>query len=92
MNAKSLDLQLSIYPQPEQELVLVQTHSVLEEHITAARRAATSTYNDARAQVQGVVDRWIGVEHAVESESSSPWCQRSTLTGSRSSKVHHSCR
>ncbi|KAF8508067.1 apolipo protein O-domain-containing protein [Gautieria morchelliformis] len=56
----------SIYPQPEQELILVQTHSVLEEHIAAARRVVTSTLYDAHFRVQGIVDRWIGLEHAVE--------------------------
>jgi len=56
----------SIYPLPERELVLVETHSVIERQITAARRATTSAYQDAHARVQGVIDRWIGVEHAVE--------------------------
>lgn len=47
----------------------MQTHSALEEQIASARLAVTSTYNDARSRVQSVVDRWVGVEHAVESES-----------------------
>lgn len=52
-------------------IVLVETPSELEKQIGIARRAVTASYLDARAQVQGVVSRWIGVEQAVESASSS---------------------
>ncbi|KAF8576990.1 hypothetical protein K439DRAFT_1622441 [Ramaria rubella] len=56
----------SIYPQPEPELVLVETHSALEQQIAVTRRATNSVYQAARSRVQSIVDRWIGVEHAVE--------------------------
>ncbi|KAJ7292067.1 apolipo protein O-domain-containing protein [Mycena rebaudengoi] len=36
-------------------------------HIGVARRHATASYRSAHAHVQGVVSRWISVEHAVES-------------------------
>ncbi|KAJ7264832.1 apolipo protein O-domain-containing protein [Mycena rebaudengoi] len=57
---------LSIYPSPPQELLLVDTPSALEQHIGVARRHATASYLSAHAHVQGIVSRWIGVEHAVE--------------------------
>ncbi|KAF8512940.1 apolipo protein O-domain-containing protein, partial [Hysterangium stoloniferum] len=55
-----------IYPQPAAELVLVETHTPLERQIAAVRHTATNRYLDARTRLQGVVDRWIGVEHAIE--------------------------
>ncbi|KAI0945819.1 hypothetical protein AcV7_009956 [Taiwanofungus camphoratus] len=57
---------LPIYPVPDPMIVLVETPSELEKQIGIARRAVTASYLDARAQVQGVVSRWIGVEQAVE--------------------------
>ncbi|KAI9441348.1 apolipo protein O-domain-containing protein [Lactarius indigo] len=57
---------LAIYPEPESEIVLVDTPSVLETQIGAARKAVTSVTRDVHAQVHGVVSKWIGVEHAVE--------------------------
>ncbi|KAI9465824.1 apolipo protein O-domain-containing protein [Lactarius psammicola] len=57
---------LAIYPEPEREIVLVDTPSVLETQIGAARRAVTSVTRDVHAQVHGVVSKWIGIEHAVE--------------------------
>ncbi|PCH42756.1 hypothetical protein WOLCODRAFT_138052 [Wolfiporia cocos MD-104 SS10] len=57
---------LPIYPAPAPEVLLLDAPSGLETQIGAARTAATATYRDARAQVQAVVSRWIGVEHAVE--------------------------
>lgn len=47
--------------------MLVETHSDLEKQIGVARRATTGAYNGAHEQVQGVVSRWIGIEHSVES-------------------------
>lgn len=41
--------------------------SELERQIGILRRQTTATYRDAHAQVQGLVSKWIGVEHAVES-------------------------
>ncbi|KAI0714482.1 apolipo protein O-domain-containing protein [Fomitopsis betulina] len=58
--------QLPIYPEPTPDVLLLETPSELEQHIGTARRAVTATYLDARAQVQGVVSRWISVEASVE--------------------------
>lgn len=57
---------LSIYPQPEQHLVLVDTPSELERQIGFAREAVTQKYRDSFAFVHGWVSKWIDVEHAVE--------------------------
>ncbi|KAL0952954.1 hypothetical protein HGRIS_007164 [Hohenbuehelia grisea] len=57
---------LPIYPLPTPEILLVETHSPLEQQIGVARQAVTQAYNDAYSQVQGVVSKWIGVEHAIE--------------------------
>ena len=59
--------QLSIYPSPQPDIILLDTPSELEKYIGCARRKVTATYTDAHARVQGVVSKWIGVEHAVES-------------------------
>lgn len=48
------------------DVLLVEEATPLEKHIGIARRAVTETYYDAYAQVQGVVSKWIGVEHAIE--------------------------
>jgi len=57
---------LPIYPEPTRDVLLIETPSELEQQIGKARRAVTGTYLDARAQVQGVVSRWISVEESVE--------------------------
>ncbi|KZT66174.1 hypothetical protein DAEQUDRAFT_768207 [Daedalea quercina L-15889] len=57
---------LPIYPETNQDVLLIETPSELEKQIGKARRAVTATYLDARAQVQGVVSRWISVEESVE--------------------------
>lgn len=57
---------LSIYPEPERQLALVDTPSELERQIGAAREVATKTYRDSFAYVHGWVSKWIDVEHAVE--------------------------
>ena len=44
----------------------MDTPSDLERQIGVVRRSVTGTLNDAQAQVQGVVAKWIGIEHAVE--------------------------
>ena len=59
--------QPSIYPVPQQDILLLDTPSELEKQIAIARRYVTGTYTDAYAQVQSAVSKWIGVEHAVES-------------------------
>ncbi|KAJ8519807.1 hypothetical protein ONZ45_g3283 [Pleurotus djamor] len=57
---------LPIYPLPTPEVLLVEESSFLQTHIGVARKAATQAYLDGYAQVQGVVSKWIGIEHAVE--------------------------
>lgn len=58
---------LSIYPSPTPTLVLLDTPSPLELRIGQVRRDVCGYYSGARTQVQGVIDRWIRVEEAVES-------------------------
>ncbi|KAF8336182.1 hypothetical protein F5887DRAFT_891420, partial [Amanita rubescens] len=53
----------SIYPQPESETILLDTPSPLEHQIGQARRKITETI---RQVGQGIVNKWIGVEQAVE--------------------------
>lgn len=67
MKTEEFTKQPSIYPSPEPDILLLDTPSDLEKHIGTARRYVTDVYTDAHAQVQGVVSKWIGVEHAVES-------------------------
>jgi MICOS complex subunit MIC26 len=62
--------QLSIYPEQEREIIVVDSPSVLETQIGVIRRAVTGVAHDAHAQVHGVVSKWIGIEHAVERVSS----------------------
>ncbi|KDQ12565.1 hypothetical protein BOTBODRAFT_161460 [Botryobasidium botryosum FD-172 SS1] len=57
---------LSIYPAPEPEILLIETHSELEQNIGKIREAATSAYFNARAKLQSEVNGWIEVEGAVE--------------------------
>jgi len=64
---------LSIYPAPDPEIVVQEVPSELEKQIGVARRHLTAAYSDAHAQVQGLVSKWIGVEHAVERMFSSYW-------------------
>ena len=58
--------QLSIYPEPEREIVVVDSPSVLETQIGVARRAVTGVARDVHARVHGAVSQWIGIEQAVE--------------------------
>ena len=58
---------MSIYSAPEPKLILIDTPSELERRIGDAREKLTSTYSDSYAYVQSWVDRWIAIEHAVES-------------------------
>ncbi|KAI0341362.1 hypothetical protein BDW22DRAFT_294141 [Trametopsis cervina] len=57
---------LPIYPKPDEDIILQEVPSQLEQQIGVGRRAVTATYLDAQARVQGVVSRWIGVEQRVE--------------------------
>ncbi len=58
--------QLSIYPEPEREIVVVDSPSVLETQIGVARKAVTGVARDVHRRVHGAVSEWIGIEHAVE--------------------------
>ncbi|KAA1467065.1 hypothetical protein DENSPDRAFT_68714 [Dentipellis sp. KUC8613] len=58
---------LSIYPAPDQDIIVVESPTELERQIGIARRAATRVFNDTHSQVQGVIGKWIGIEQAVES-------------------------
>jgi hypothetical protein len=58
--------QLSIYPEPEREIVVVDAPSVLETEIGVARKAVTGVARDVHRRVHGAVSEWIGIEHAVE--------------------------
>ncbi|KAI0300542.1 apolipo protein O-domain-containing protein [Multifurca ochricompacta] len=57
---------LSIYPEPEREIIVVDSPSVLETQIGVARKSVTATAQNVHAQVHGVISKWIGIEHAVE--------------------------
>ncbi|KAI6118467.1 apolipo protein O-domain-containing protein [Pisolithus sp. B1] len=57
---------LPIYPKSNEPLVLLDTPSPLELKIGQIRREVCGYYADARANVQGIVDRWIHVESMVE--------------------------
>ncbi|KAF5372953.1 hypothetical protein D9758_001574 [Tetrapyrgos nigripes] len=57
---------LPIYPAPPSEVVVQEVPSELEKQIGIVRRQLTQTYTEAHAHVQGLVSKWIGVEHAVE--------------------------
>ncbi|KAJ8075559.1 hypothetical protein PM082_021189 [Marasmius tenuissimus] len=57
---------LPIYSQAESDIVLQEVPSELERQIGVARRHLFATYRETHSQVQGVVSKWIGVEHAVE--------------------------
>ncbi|THH05677.1 hypothetical protein EW145_g4617 [Phellinidium pouzarii] len=57
---------LSIYPEPEPQLVLVDTPSELERRIGTTRESLTANYKDSYAYVHGWVYKWINIEHAVE--------------------------
>ena len=60
---------LPIYPQPEDQLVLVNSPTDLERQIRQVRVKVTDTYKDSYAYVQSWVDRWIATEHAIERAS-----------------------
>ncbi|KAG8928324.1 hypothetical protein FRC02_007079 [Tulasnella sp. 418] len=59
---------LSIYPKPDPEVILVETHSELEKNIGIAREYVTERYKQGQSAIQSGVEKWIGVEHAVEKQ------------------------
>ncbi|KAI0320077.1 apolipo protein O-domain-containing protein [Amylostereum chailletii] len=71
---------LPIYPAPDQGIIVIDSPSELEKQIGAVRRSATGTFNEAHAQVQGVVSKWIGIEHAVEARVKSIISRDESLT------------
>ena len=62
-----LSLKLSIYPETDSETILLDTPSPLEHQIGKVRRKITEAIGQARDEGQGIVNKWIGVEQAVES-------------------------
>ena len=58
---------LSIYPETDLETILLDTPSPLEHQIGLVRRKITDAIRQARDESQGIVNKWIGVEQAVES-------------------------
>jgi len=93
LDESSID-KLSIYPSPTQDIILVDSPSILENRISVVRRKALQTYCEAHSHIQGWVTSWVGVEHAIEhrvksiispSESLTPsllYVGIATLTGS----------
>ncbi|KAJ3785771.1 apolipo protein O-domain-containing protein [Lentinula aff. detonsa] len=73
---------LPIYSHPDQEIVLQEVPSELERQIGVVRRQVTATYRDGYKQVQGLVDRWIGMETAVENRLKSLMSPDESLTPS----------
>ncbi|KAF8228109.1 hypothetical protein L208DRAFT_1404379 [Tricholoma matsutake] len=71
---------LSIYPTLTPDILLLDSPSPLEKQIGIARRKLTQTFHDAHSQVQGVVSRWIGVEHAIENRVKSIISPNESLT------------
>ncbi|PFH46967.1 hypothetical protein AMATHDRAFT_68632 [Amanita thiersii Skay4041] len=57
---------LSIYSTPTPDVILLDTPSSIELRIGAVRRQVMQSYMNARGELQSVVNKWIGVEHAVE--------------------------
>lgn len=64
--------QLPIYPTESPKLEVVDAPTQLEQTIRETREKATETYLTGRSHLQLVVDRWIGIEHAVECASPTP--------------------
>ena len=63
-------VELSIYPSPTPDVVLVETPSALENKIGDVCRPVCQSCRESREYVQGWVSKWIEVEHAIESEYS----------------------
>ena len=69
MSERVVKQKLSIYPEPEPKIELVETHSELEGYIREARLATTAAYEQVHDTVRKGINDWIGVEEAVESRS-----------------------
>ncbi|KAK2462434.1 hypothetical protein APHAL10511_005531 [Amanita phalloides] len=57
---------LSVYDQYEPEIILLESPSPLELRIGQVRRKITQALTQVRDEGQGIVNKWIGVEQAVE--------------------------
>ncbi|KAG5727773.1 putative global transcription activator SNF2L1 [Termitomyces sp. T112] len=57
---------LSIYSAPTPDVLLVEEPSALEREIGVVRRKVSEVLFDTHSQIQAVVSRWIGIEHAIE--------------------------
>ncbi|KAG5353088.1 hypothetical protein C0989_010470 [Termitomyces sp. Mn162] len=57
---------LSIYSAPTPDVLLVEEPSALEREIGVVRRKVSEALFDTHSQIQAVVSRWIGIEHAIE--------------------------
>ncbi|KAG6816477.1 hypothetical protein H0H87_005764 [Tephrocybe sp. NHM501043] len=71
---------LSIYPSPTPEILLVETPSALEREIGVVRRKVSEVFQDTHHEIQGVVSRWIGIEHAIENRVKSIISPNESLT------------
>ncbi|KAG6887949.1 hypothetical protein C0995_011389 [Termitomyces sp. Mi166 len=71
---------LSIYPTPTPDILLVEEPSALEREIGVVRRRVTEVLLDTHGQIQGVVSRWIGIEHAIENRVKSIISPNESLT------------
>lgn len=61
--------QLSIYSSPPEPVILAEVRGPLEDQVASGRVYLSEATKTARDALRGQVDRWIGVEKAVESES-----------------------
>ena len=64
--------QLSIYPEPDPEIILEKIHSDLGRNIDVVRAHAIYAYESSKARTHGVVDKWINVEEKLEVEHECP--------------------
>ncbi|PWN51635.1 hypothetical protein IE53DRAFT_361419 [Violaceomyces palustris] len=59
---------LSIYPNEDPKLKVVEVHTELERQIGSLRRSLSDVSKDARESVKGGVDKWISIEKGIENE------------------------
>ncbi|KAG6830940.1 hypothetical protein H0H92_013868 [Tricholoma furcatifolium] len=71
---------LSIYPASTPDVILIETPSALEHEIGVVRRKVTEAFQDTHSQIQGVVSRWIEIEHAIENRVKSIISPHESLT------------
>ncbi|KAG6853120.1 hypothetical protein C0991_006730 [Blastosporella zonata] len=71
---------LSIYPTSTPDILLIETPSVLEREIGVVRRRVTEVVQGTHSQIQDVVSRWIGIEHAIENRVKSIISANESLT------------